>query len=106
MSYINDLCDRANKNAKSKGFWDDCGSVDVFDSTNLILAKLALIGTEVSEAVEAVRNNDRKNFEEELADIIIRTADLARANDVDLEAQIEQKMIKNESRPSTHGKRA
>ena len=88
--------------------------------------KLMLIVTEVSEAMEALRylrpdfisaleqGIDRsvdaeqdcilKNFEEELADAVIRIADLSEALRLDLESAIYKKMAKNETRPNKHGK--
>jgi len=45
--------------------------------TYKIPAILALIHSEVSEALEAFRHNDKTNFAEELADILIRVLDCA-----------------------------
>lgn len=57
--------------AKEKGFWDD--DVDA----NFILAKLALIASEVSEVLEAYRKEQgSQKIAEEMADIFIRLADL------------------------------
>ena len=72
----------------------------------LALAKLALIHSEVSEALEAVRSGDQELFEEELADIIIRTLHLSAALDIDIEAVVEQKVEHNRTRAYRHGKRA
>lgn len=89
--------------------------------------KLMLTVTELSEAMEVYRhiqfteeatprpiNWPQKdaaengayieNFEEELADTVIRIMDLATACGLDLEAAIEKKMAKNEGRPHMHGK--
>ncbi len=67
------------------------------------LTKLALIGSEVGEAVEAVRNNDRAQLGEELADIVMRVADLADIAGLNLGAEIKRKMEINKSRPYEHG---
>lgn len=57
--------------AKQKGFWDD--EVDA----NFILAKLALIASEVSEVLEAYRKEQGPEaIANEMADIFIRLADL------------------------------
>jgi NTP pyrophosphatase (non-canonical NTP hydrolase) len=69
------------------------------------LVKLALIVSEVGEAIESVRANDT-HFAEELADICIRVFDLAAARGHDLEDAIITKMQRNASRPHMHGKLA
>ncbi len=93
--------------------------------------QLCLIHSEVSEALEADRNGKRAELEkylqsiekypqrkrslfnlyikdtveDELADTIIRIADLAGYLGIDLEAHIKEKMKYNESREKLHGKR-
>ena len=59
----------------TKGFKTPAGIEG--EAGEMMLAKLMLVATEVSEAAETVRNNDVVNFEEELADIIIRVLDLS-----------------------------
>lgn len=71
---------------------------------DLIPEKLMLIVTEAAEAMEAYRDNNRLNLEEELADIIIRTLDLCGGIGVDIQAIVEFKMEKNFLRPQKHGK--
>ena len=88
--------------AVSKGFWKDRNPDDVFST----LTEMALIHSEVSEAVEAIRKGDMENFAEELADICIRVFDTAVGHGVDLEAAILQKMQKNAQREHMHGKKA
>lgn len=63
---------------------------------------LALIHSEVTEALEADRR-EQENFGEELADIVIRVADLAGEEGIDLEREVEEKMAKNADRPELHG---
>lgn len=66
---------------------------------------LALIHSEVSEALEADRNNEGiEAYSEELADIVIRVMDHAACEDMDLETVIEEKMEKNRQREYKHGK--
>ena len=48
---------------------------------------------------------DMKNVGEELADIVIRTADTASILNIDLEAEIIKKIEKNKSRGKLHGKK-
>lgn len=71
-----------------------------------LLSKLALIVSEVGEAIKAVQKNDLSNMGEELADIIIRTLDVANRMGIDVDQAIEAKQQYNESRPAMHGKRA
>ena len=66
---------------------------------------LALIHSEVSEALEADRNDRPKgDYAEELADIVIRVLDHAEEEDINLEQRIYAKMRQNEQREYKHGK--
>lgn len=65
---------------------------------------LALIHSEVSEALEADRENDEEEYAEELADIIIRVFDHAESEGIDLQSEIGRKNAKNEGREYRHGK--
>ena len=100
MYGITCFAEEVHKNAKTKGFWDKYNGSDEH-----ILAKIALIHTEVAEATEAIRLNDMKGFAEELADIIIRTLDIAEGLNVKIEREIIIKMNYNEKREYMHGKR-
>lgn len=118
---INKLSKQVHANAKEKGF---------YTSDRNIGEMLALIHSEVSEALEADRKNryatgrvsdlieldsesftnsfekDVKNtFEDELADIVIRVMDLAAYKNIDLESHIKAKMKYNTSREFKHGKK-
>ena len=71
----------------------------------LTAEKLALVHSEVSEALEGVRKDlkdqhlrHRKSVEVELADAVIRIADLAGALGLDLGAAIAEKMAYNARR--------
>ncbi len=68
---LQEWADQVHAVAKSKGFWDD--NVDA----NFILAKLALVASEVSEVLEAYRKEKGSDsIADEMADIFIRLADL------------------------------
>lgn len=71
----------------------------------LVAEKLALIHSEVSEAMEASRKNlmddkltHRKGVEVELADAVIRILDLAGALNLDLAGAIQEKLMYNKTR--------
>lgn len=74
-----------------------------WENTYKIPAVLALIHSEVSEALEAFRKNDRLNFDEEIADIVIRCLDLAYGLETNLPENIASKLIKNRARGERHG---
>lgn len=68
-----------------------------------IPAILALITSETSEALEAFRKDDRKNFAEECADQIIRILDLTAGLGIDIDAEVRRKLEKNRQRQYRHG---
>lgn len=106
MSYIDDQAEVAYAISSSNGFWDE--KVDV----HFLLAKLALLHSEVSETLEAIRKEQGEEaILEEMADIYIRLIDLyagARNHgwlscDASLGETIEKKMAINANRPRKHG---
>jgi NTP pyrophosphatase (non-canonical NTP hydrolase) len=63
------------------------------------LEALALIASEVGEAINECRNEKPSDaFGEELADIILRVLDLAHWQEIDMEKEITAKMLKNKNR--------
>jgi len=118
---INDLAQNIHKTAKDKGF---------YNSERNMGEMLALIHSEVSEALEADRKNGyatgnvrdvlgldlelfkehfeaelKNTFEDELADIVIRVMDLAAYKSIDLEGHIQAKIRYNTTREHKHGKK-
>jgi NTP pyrophosphatase (non-canonical NTP hydrolase) len=91
---INQLCVEAYETAKAKGWHDQERETGTL---------LALIHSEVSEALEADRKGDDENFVEELADTCIRIFDLCGTKGIDLEKAILEKMERNRSRSYKHG---
>lgn len=64
-----------------------------------VLECLALVASEVGEAVNEARGKElSNNFKYELVDIILRVFDLAYQHNIDLEKIIEEKMLANQSR--------
>lgn len=91
---ITELVQEAYEIAKSKGWHDEPRETGT---------ALALIHSEVSEALEADRKGDVGNFREELADICIRVFDLCGEMKIDLEYEIRLKMEINRQRTHKHG---
>ena len=91
---INALCKDAYETAVSKGWHDEERETGTL---------LALIHSEVSEALEADRKGDEENFAEELADVCIRIFDLCGLKNIDLEDAIFLKMNRNKGRSYKHG---
>jgi len=127
---LNRLAGNINQANKDKGFYDGYDPSD----DRQIIEKLFLITSEVAEAGEAMRDSIRVDdadstartilrtcnnglifksefkthvkdtFEDELADILIRTLDLAGWLDIDIEAHVEAKLKYNSTRPNKHGR--
>jgi NTP pyrophosphatase (non-canonical NTP hydrolase) len=104
------LVEEAHKNAVRHMFWEDVDYIHRQDEgtgkamTNALCTRLLLIVSEATEAMDALRSGTEDDFGEELADIVIRVADLAGGMGIDLEAEIAAKMERNKARPPKHGK--
>jgi len=93
-----------HETAIEKGFWDNPKNFDVFGN------KIALIHSEVTEVLEAIRKNKgSEQIVEEMVDILIRTLDLyasmrnAGFVEHSLDEILFNKMEKNKVRPKLHG---
>lgn len=120
---LNELAKQVHENAKAKGF---------FEKEKNIGEMLCLIHSEVSEALEADRKdryttypsmaaiigwvkdedfiwsyneNVKGNFEEEMADVIIRVLDLCSFKGIDIDSHVKAKMRYNSLREKYHGKK-
>lgn len=76
---------------------------DSWSDVRHVITLLALVTTEVAEAIEAVRKDDRENFAEELADTVIRCLDIGGGLGIDLDAVVMAKLVKNRLRGHRHG---
>ena len=111
---INEMVQETHETAKSKGWWDTPPEMGTL---------LALVHSEVSEALEWARRGDLnthhvtqgnadnhtikpEGFPIELADIVIRVADICGRYDIDLERALSEKMAYNRTRPFKHGGKA
>lgn len=131
MKTIKQYCDEAFKNATDKGFHDkdrinlnmhiehadtkkeSLENIEYMRNISII-KDLALVITEISEAIEAIRNDRfaimregiwKETFEEEIADTFIRLFDLCGAYEIDIERYIQLKMDYNTHREVLHGKK-
>jgi NTP pyrophosphatase (non-canonical NTP hydrolase) len=97
---------RTHETAKSKGFYADPVIMDK------VAGKLALVHSEVTEVLEALRKDQGKDkVTQEVVDILIRTlslhewlVELDLATD-DLDDIMGMVMDRNDARPSMHGHR-
>ena len=114
---LNELAVDAHKNAVKHGFYQDIDNIinklyndDEPDliaiaHRDFVLAQLAKIASEVGEAVAVIQHNkDMEGLNEELADITIRTMDLAAFLMFNHGDDVINKMKKNKERPLKHGK--
>lgn len=108
----------------AKGFWNARNNIvnACFEFGGETLAKaaqdavdgqaLALVGTELAEAVEAIRHGnppddkipEHSGAAAELADVVLRAMDLAHARGWDVAGALVAKLEMNRSRPYLHGK--
>lgn len=104
MSDFQKIAPKIHKTAVEKGFWNEPGFWDQIGN------KLALVHSEVTEILEALRKGQGpEKVADEFADVIIRLIDLHKMLaaygevDEDLWAAVEKKVEVNAGRPALHG---
>jgi len=96
-SQINRLIKECHSIARKKGWWEDERNEGEL---------IALMHSELSEALEAMRNHAKRDeIAEELADCCIRIFDYCGARNIDLEKSLLKKIEYNKTRPYRHGKK-
>jgi len=112
------LCKECHNTAVEKGFYSktqELSNLSPIEYQSYILdleisKRIALINSELGEALEAIRKDRRgleqkDTFEDEIADTLIRIFDLCGWMDIDIEKQLKWKMNYNSNRENLHGKR-
>lgn len=102
---LNKLAREIHKIAVDKGFWE--GKRNISEC-------LMLVVTELGEACEALRKDNKQEgkqewmkhtYEDELADALIRILDLCAAQKIDIDWQVKNKLDYNKTREYKHGKK-
>ena len=93
---LNELGKEIQKWREEKGFRTEWSNMP---------EKLMLVVTELSEAMEAYRDDNKQNFATEVSDCFIRLLDISSSLDIDIEDTIEKKMQINKTRPFKHGRK-
>ena len=106
MKDFDQISEELHETAKSKGFYDTL-NMDEFNSQ---AKQLAMIHSEVTEVLEALRKSKgQQAVVEEIADILVRCFDLyaalkdAGVVDLSLDEVFEEKTEVNKERPRMHG---
>jgi NTP pyrophosphatase (non-canonical NTP hydrolase) len=114
---ISELQALAYKQSADKGFHDN-EPTESRALLSLNAERIALMHSELSEALEELRNGREPNethykydkptkpegVPSEMADVVIRVLDFCGANNIDLESMISEKLAYNATRSRKHGK--
>ena len=104
MKSLKDYCRECHETAVEKGFYDPY-SAPQMECPRPTPELLMLVVSELGEACEADRHGDKEHFNEEMADVFIRLFDMCEYLGIDIEKEINSKMIINKGRPRLHGKK-
>lgn len=109
---LNALAADIHEWAVSKGFYDhekvpgkDMPGADKWNNPSLSGEKIALMHSELSEMLSALRDADDEHEREEMADLFIRALDYCGWKGWDIEKAIVDKLRVNADRPYLHGRK-
>lgn len=109
---LDDISKSIHNTAKDKGFWDPMKKLPKKDHFVFYSKQLAMVHSEVTEVLEALRKDKGEDqIIEEMADIIIRVLDLyagmiehgAVSGNKSLNESLAKKVAHNITRPKMHG---
>jgi len=106
--YLNQIAHECRVTSSRHGFWDHefLGEDDTrLENPSIWAEKIALMHSEASEMLEALRDGDEPQLEEECADLLIRLFDFTDKRGIDIQMAVERKMEKNKGRPYMHGRK-
>lgn len=97
---MNELAREIHTWAVGQGFYADADMNSYAHKS----VKLMLVVSEVTEVMEAIRDNDVHLEAEEVADVVIRILDYAAWRGFDIDQEVQVKMDVNYNRPYKHGR--
>lgn len=102
---LKDLQQLCHDRARSAGWWDEYDEMPEQYRKHFVAAKIALVHSEVSEALEGVRKGKQDDHlparlavEVEIADAVIRMLDLAGQLELDINGAVLAKLDYNSTR--------
>lgn len=101
---LNELATECHSIAVQHGFWDHM-IVDGKDNRSIWPEKIALIHSEASEMLDALRSGNESELILECADLMIRLLDFCGARKIDIEDAVQFKMAVNREREYLHGRK-
>ena len=111
MTSFDGLAKNIHNITVGKGFWDGFSEIDSFP---FYAYKLAMVHSEVTEVLEAIRKDKgEKEVVLEIADVLIRMLDLFEglkvneeiSSTISLDQVLADKVVVNQGRPKKHGVR-